>query len=61
MKTMVIYFTNGLEVSYEFKNLTVNCGVGETAYISFCGRRKDNENYQHVIIQFSKIDWFEIE
>lgn len=61
MKKMVIYFTNGLEVSYEFKNLIVNCGVDENAYIAFCGRRKTTEEYQHVLIQCSKIDWFEIE
>lgn len=61
MKKMVIYFVNGLEVSYEFKDLFVNCGMGENAYISFCGRRKTTEEYQRIIIQFSKIDWFEIE
>lgn len=61
MKTMVIYFTNGLEVRYEFKNLTVNCGVGETLYISFFGRGKTTEEYQQFIIQFSKIEWIDIE
>ena len=61
MKTMIIIFTNGLEVGYEFKNLTVNCGVGETAYISFTGRRRNDEDYQQITIQFTLIDWIDIE
>ncbi len=61
MKTMTIIFTNGLEVGYEFKNLTVNCGVGETAYISFIGRRITDEDYRQILIQFAQIDWIDID
>lgn len=59
MKTMVIYFINGLEVGYEFKNLTINCGVGETTYISFIGRRRSDEDYRQILIPFSRIEWID--
>lgn len=61
VKTMTIIFTNGLEVGYEFKNLTVNCGVGETAYISFFGRRRNDEECRQILIQFAQIDWIDID
>ena len=35
--------------------------VGETAYISFFGRRKNDEDYMQILIPFSRIEWFEIE
>lgn len=71
MKTMTIIFINGLEVGYEFKNLTLNCFVGETvfrqvrdtSYLTFIGRRIEDvdKDYKLIIIQLARIERIDID